>query len=59
MIISWKGYRRNQLCPNLRYYPGIFLEGVRKTTKTSVRIASLQTDLKPGSPKYEVGVLTT
>jgi hypothetical protein len=45
----------------LRHFPSIYLEGLRKTTKTSVRIAgrSLCRDLNPGPPKYEAGVLTT
>jgi hypothetical protein len=29
---------------NLRYYPGMWLVGLRKPTKTSVRIASLQAE---------------
>jgi hypothetical protein len=33
-----KECRRKRSCPNLRYYVGIFLEGLRKITKTSVRI---------------------
>jgi hypothetical protein len=32
---------RRQSWLNLRYYPSICLEGLRKTTKTSARIASL------------------
>jgi hypothetical protein len=36
--------------------PGICLEKMRKTKKTTVRIASR--DLNPGPPEYE-GVLTT
>jgi hypothetical protein len=30
---------------NLRYSPGMFLEGMRKTTKTSVRIVGLRADI--------------
>jgi hypothetical protein len=33
---------KEAVVPTLRYYPGICLEGLRKTTKTSVRIAGLQ-----------------
>jgi hypothetical protein len=41
-MMNLKGYGRKQPGPNLRYYPGIFLVGLRKTKKkTSVRIASL------------------
>jgi hypothetical protein len=32
-IMNWKGYERRRLSPSLRYYPGIFLERLRKTTK--------------------------
>jgi len=40
----------------LRYYPGIRLEGLRKTTKTSIRIAGRRgRDLNPGPPEYETG----
>jgi hypothetical protein len=37
--MNWKGYERKQSWPSLRYYPGIWLEVLRKTTKTSVRVA--------------------
>jgi hypothetical protein len=61
--MNWKGYGRKQSWLNSRNYPGICLSGLRGTkvkTKTSVRIAkSLGQDLKLGSPKYKVGVLTT
>jgi hypothetical protein len=41
----------------LRYYPGIRLEELRKTTKTSIRIAGRQSrDLNPGPSEYEAGV---
>jgi hypothetical protein len=44
----------------LRYYPGIHLEGLRKTTKNSIRMAGLRgRDLDPGPPEYEAGVLMT
>jgi hypothetical protein len=39
--MNWKGYGRKWSWPNLRYYPGIFLEGLWKTTKISGRIAGL------------------
>jgi hypothetical protein len=40
-IINWKGYGRKRSWRNLRHYPGICLEGLRKTTK-NLRIAGLQ-----------------
>jgi hypothetical protein len=43
----------------LKYYPGIRLEGLRRTTKTSIRIAGRRgRDMNPGPPEYEAGVLT-
>jgi hypothetical protein len=40
-------------------YPGIRLEGLRLTTENfSQDSRSPGRDLKPGPPKYEVGVLT-
>jgi hypothetical protein len=41
-MMNWKGYGRNWSWPNLRYYPSIYLEGLRKTTKASEGIACLQ-----------------
>jgi hypothetical protein len=35
---------RKQSWPHARYYPGICLEGLKKTIKTSVRIDSLQAE---------------
>jgi hypothetical protein len=44
----------------LRYYPGIRLEGLRKTTKILNQDSlSPGRDLNPGPPEYEAGVLTT
>jgi hypothetical protein len=47
--------------PNLlKYYAGIYLEGLRETTKTSMRIAGLRgRESNPRRTEYEVGVLTT
>jgi hypothetical protein len=47
-MICWTGYERMQLWPYLRNYPSIFMEELRKNTKTSVRIAG------PGL-KFEIG----
>jgi hypothetical protein len=53
-IMNWKGHGRKQSWPNFRKYPCIFLEKLRKNTKTSVR----GRDLSPRSPDYEAGVIT-
>jgi hypothetical protein len=55
-----KGCGRKRPWPNLRYYNGIFLEGLRKTTKNLSRDSrSPGRDLNPRPPEYESGVLTT
>jgi hypothetical protein len=33
MELVQKGFGRKRLCPNFKYYPGIFLKGVEITTK--------------------------
>jgi hypothetical protein len=43
--MSWKGFGNKWSWPNLRYYPAICLEGLRKTSKTSIRIAGLQAEV--------------
>jgi hypothetical protein len=59
-MTNWKGFGRKQLWRNLRYYPKIQLEGLRKTTKNLSQDSRSQgRDLNLGPPKYEVGVLTT
>jgi hypothetical protein len=45
-------------CIILRYYPGIRMEVLRKTTK-SLNRDSRAPDLKPVPPEYKAGVLTT
>jgi hypothetical protein len=45
LLMNWKGYGRKRSQPNLRYYPGICLEELRKTIKASVRIAGLWTEI--------------
>jgi hypothetical protein len=50
--MNWKGCGRKRSWPNLRYYPGICLEGLRKTTK------NLSQDSR-SPPEYEAGELTT
>jgi hypothetical protein len=37
--------RMKQSWHNLRYYPGICLDGFRKPMKTSVRVAILQAEI--------------
>jgi hypothetical protein len=47
--MNWKGYGRKRLWPNLRYYPGICMEGLRKTTKSLTQaIRSPGRDSNPG-----------
>jgi hypothetical protein len=44
----------------LRYYPGIYLEGLRNTTKSDSQDCMFPgQDSNAGPPEYEAGVLTT
>jgi hypothetical protein len=42
--MNWKGFEKNWSWPK-RYFPDIFLEGLRKANETPVRIASLRPEL--------------
>jgi hypothetical protein len=56
--MNWKGYGRVWSWPNLRYYPSIFLEVVRRILKNSSedsRSAGQDLNLEP--TKYEAEVL--
>jgi hypothetical protein len=54
--MNQKGYGRKWPWPNLRYYPGICLEALRKTMKNLSQSSwSLGQDLNPGPP--DPGVL--
>jgi hypothetical protein len=44
-MINWKLCGRKRPWPNLRHYPGICLDGPRKTTKTSLMIAGIRADI--------------
>jgi hypothetical protein len=58
-MINWKGCGRKRSWPNLRYYPGICPERLRKTTEIlSNDSQSPSSDLNLGPPEYEGGVLT-
>jgi hypothetical protein len=60
IIMNWKGYGRKWSCPNLGHFPGIFLEGLRDTTKIlSQDSRSPHRYLNTGPSKYEAGELTT
>jgi hypothetical protein len=54
-VMNWKGCERKQLWPNLRYHPGICLEGLGKPQKIGQDSRSSRRDLKPGPPEYETG----
>jgi hypothetical protein len=54
-MMNWKGCGRKRSWPNLRYYPYICLEGLKKTMKNLIQHSrSLSQDLSPGLPEYEV-----
>jgi hypothetical protein len=55
-----KGCGRKLSWTNLMYYPGIFLEELRNTTKNiSQDNRSPGRGFNPGPPEYEPGWLTT
>jgi hypothetical protein len=59
-MMNWKGFERKQSWPNLRYNPGICLDGLRKTKKDLSKDSwYLGWDFTQGPPKCEAGVLTT
>jgi hypothetical protein len=48
-MMNWKGFERKRSWPNLRYYPGIYLEGTEKITKhLSQESRCLGRDTNPG-----------
>jgi hypothetical protein len=54
-MMNWKGFEWKRSWPNLRYYSGICLQGLSKTTKNlSQDSCSPGRDLNPGPPEYEV-----
>lgn len=53
-----KGCERKESQPTLRYYPGIYLEGLGKTTKIHQDSQSLGRDLNPGPPEFKAEMLT-
>jgi hypothetical protein len=60
LITNWEGCGRKWSWPNSRHYPGICLEGLRKTTETLTEDSRFpDRDLYPGSPEYAAGVSTT
>jgi hypothetical protein len=59
MMMNWKGFGSKRSWPNCKVLSRN-LEGLKKTTKTSIRVAGRRgPESNPGPPEYEVGVLTT
>jgi hypothetical protein len=57
-MMNWKESGRKQSWPNVRYYPGMYLEGLRKDLKNFGQASWSPTqDLNPELPTYETGVL--
>jgi hypothetical protein len=44
-MMNSNGGGKKRSRPNFMYYPNLFLEGLRKTTKTSVKVAGLRTEI--------------
>jgi hypothetical protein len=58
--MNWKVFGRKRSWPDLKYYPGSCLVGLRKTTKNfSQDSQSLGRDVNLVSLEYEAGVSTT
>jgi hypothetical protein len=57
-MMIWEGRGMKQSWPTLRHYLGIFLEGLKKTTKTQDSW-SPNRDLNQRPPEYETGALST
>jgi hypothetical protein len=57
--MKWNGCIRNRPWRNLRYNPGICLEGLGKTKRICQDRRPPGRDLSSGLPEYEAGVLTT
>jgi hypothetical protein len=49
--MNFKRYRRKQSWANSRYHPGIYLEALRKNTKTSIRIDALRQRFESGTSR--------
>jgi hypothetical protein len=59
-MMTCKGYGSKRSRHNLRYYPRICVEVLRKTTKNLIRdVWFLGRDLNPGPPEHGTGVVTT
>jgi hypothetical protein len=52
-MMNWKGFDWKQLLPNLRYYPGMFFEGLDKTMKD----VSHMRELKPRKSVMASGLM--
>jgi hypothetical protein len=44
-MVDWKGCGRNRSWSSWRYYPNICFDGLRKTTKKSLRLAGLLSEI--------------
>jgi hypothetical protein len=59
-MMNWEGCGRKRSCTDLRHYPGICVEGLRKTTKILGQDnLSPGRNLNLGRPEYKAGMLTT
>jgi hypothetical protein len=57
-MINWEKFWKKRQWSNLKYYPGIYLEGLRKMTEIlSQQSRSSGRDLNSGPPEYDVRVL--
>jgi hypothetical protein len=55
-MMNWKGFGSKRSWPNLRYYPSLCRDGLRKITKNLTQDSrSPCRYLNPGPPKYVAG----
>jgi hypothetical protein len=59
-MMNWEKCGRKRWRVNIRYYPGICLEGLRRTTKPLIQDSRYPgRDMNPGPPEYEAALFTT
>jgi hypothetical protein len=58
MLMCWNRYRRKRCCLNLRHYPEIYLEALRRTT-INLRKVGVQADVRTAFSEYKAEAQAT